>query len=377
MKQRKAILYIRVSTDEQAEKGNSLRHQEERLRQHCALNNIEVVGFYKEDHSAKTFERPEFKKLLDFLKRNKNVADTLLFLKWDRFSRNAPEAYAMIAKLQKYNVEPQAMEQPLDLSVPENKIMLAIYLTAPEVENDRRALNIIAGMRRAIKDGRFMGHAPYGYKHSRTEQNKPCIVPGKDAKLVQFAFAEMATGLYHIEEMRRIVAKKGLRIPRTRFWAMLRNPFYIGKVVVPAYKDEPEEVIKGQQEPLVSERLFFEVQEVLEGRKRKDLPTNRCQKEELMLRGFLTCSKCGRRLTGSASRNRHGVKYYYYHCKDECKERYRADTTHETFLSLIENISGNDKALKYLELIITETYRKDGQDKAAELQKVTKEIHTL
>jgi site-specific DNA recombinase len=77
MKTRKAILYVRVSTDEQAEKGHSLAHQEERLRNYCLLNNIEVVAFFKEDHSAKSFERPQFKRLLEFIKTNKKLADTL------------------------------------------------------------------------------------------------------------------------------------------------------------------------------------------------------------------------------------------------------------------------------------------------------------
>ena len=35
--------------------------------------------------------------------------------------------------------DPQAIEQPLDLTIPENKIMLAFYIAAPEVENDRRS----------------------------------------------------------------------------------------------------------------------------------------------------------------------------------------------------------------------------------------------
>ena len=149
--QQRAILYIRVSTDEQAEKGYSLKHQEDRLKQYCAYQNIDIVAIYKEDHSAKTFERPEFKKLLAFLKKHKQDVDLLLFLKWDRFSRNAGDAYAMINQLNRLGVEPQAIEQPLDLSIPENKIMLAFYLAAPEVENDRRSLNTIAGMRRAMK----------------------------------------------------------------------------------------------------------------------------------------------------------------------------------------------------------------------------------
>ncbi len=70
----------------------------------------------------------------------------------------------MINLLRKLGVEPQAIEQPLDMSVPENKMMLAIYLTTPEIENDRRALNVFYGMRRAKKkEGRWVCNAPIGY----------------------------------------------------------------------------------------------------------------------------------------------------------------------------------------------------------------------
>uniref|UniRef100_UPI0013DCF56F recombinase family protein n=1 Tax=Stenotrophomonas maltophilia TaxID=40324 RepID=UPI0013DCF56F len=50
-----ADLYIRVSTDEQADKGYSQRDQEERLRKYCDNNQIKVRQVIFEDHSAKTF----------------------------------------------------------------------------------------------------------------------------------------------------------------------------------------------------------------------------------------------------------------------------------------------------------------------------------
>src|SRR6476620_7670969 len=115
---KRAYLYVRVSTDEQAEKGYSQKHQDDRLRQYCVHNDIEIAGVYWEDSSAKTFDRPEFKKLLEHLKKNKGSAELLLFLKWDRFSRNAGDAYGMINALNKLGAEPQAIEQPLDLSIP-------------------------------------------------------------------------------------------------------------------------------------------------------------------------------------------------------------------------------------------------------------------
>jgi site-specific DNA recombinase len=88
-----ADLYIRVSTDEQADKGYSQRNQEERLVRYCETNNITVRRIIFEDHSAKTFIRPEWQKHLALLKQLKNKSTLILFTKWDRFSRNVPDAY--------------------------------------------------------------------------------------------------------------------------------------------------------------------------------------------------------------------------------------------------------------------------------------------
>lgn len=79
--------------------------------------------------------------------------------------------------------------------------MLAIYLAASEVDNDRRALNIFHGIRRGKKEGRWLGACLRGYKNARDENNKPIIVPegGKQEELVRRAFTEFASGLYNIE----------------------------------------------------------------------------------------------------------------------------------------------------------------------------------
>jgi DNA invertase Pin-like site-specific DNA recombinase len=51
---KKVILYVRVSTDEQARLGYSLGHQELVLTKFCELKGLEIAGVYREDHSAKT-----------------------------------------------------------------------------------------------------------------------------------------------------------------------------------------------------------------------------------------------------------------------------------------------------------------------------------
>ncbi|RYZ21888.1 MAG: recombinase family protein, partial [Chitinophagaceae bacterium] len=91
-----AIIYTRVSTDEQADKGYSLRDQKDRLEKYCAIKGMNIIAHYQDDHSAKTFDRPEFTKLLDFAKKNKHQVDNVIVVKWDRFSRNATDALNML-----------------------------------------------------------------------------------------------------------------------------------------------------------------------------------------------------------------------------------------------------------------------------------------
>src|ERR1700712_5546369 len=128
--------------------------------------------------------------------------DLVLFTKWDRFSRNAPDAYQMIGTLKMLGIEPQAIEQPLDMEVPENKMMLAIYLTAPEIENDRRALNTFYGLRRAKKEGGGVSQATFGYVNRHDEGGKKYIaVNPPQAEIMRWIFEELAKGLYSSEQV--------------------------------------------------------------------------------------------------------------------------------------------------------------------------------
>ncbi|MFY9309365.1 MAG: recombinase family protein, partial [Bacteroidia bacterium] len=272
---KKAILYTRVSTDEQND-GYSPADQKERLVKYCDQQGIDVVAFFHDDESGKTFDRPEWDNILTYIKKNKGTVDLLLFIKWDRFSRNVAEAYIAIRDLRKYGIEPQAIEQPLNFEIPESKIMLAVYLAAPEVDNDRRALNIFHGIRRAKKEGRLLGGCPRGYKNARDEKNDPIVLPegGQQQELIKEAFALFSSGLYPIEDLRKEMNKRGLKCSRNSFWCLLRNKIYIGLINVPAYKDEPSIWVPGQHEAIIDEVTFYKVQEVLEGRKR-NLPPKR------------------------------------------------------------------------------------------------------
>ena len=351
-----ADLYIRVSTDEQADKGYSQRGQEELLRRYCDINKLTVRKVIYEDHSAKTFDRPEWQKYLTDLRKHKGQSDLVLFLKWDRFSRNAGDAYQMINILRKLGVEPQAIEQPLDLSIPENKLMLAFYLAAPEVENDRRALNVIHGMRRAKKEGRYMGLAPVGYVNRTDESGRKFIAPIEPmASVMRWSFEKISEGVFNTEQIYKMAKDKGFKGAKSLFWTAIRNPVYCGKILLTKHKDEDSRLIKGQHKPLISEALYYQVQDVLDGRKRGRYRLKVAADEALPLRGFLICPRCGKILTGSKSKGR--TKYYsYYHCFDGCTTRFGAERVNETFVFELKKYVPRREMMDIFKLTLLEAW---------------------
>lgn len=118
---------------------------------------------------------------------------------------------------------------------------------------------------------------------------------------------------------------------KSNFYTLLKNPVYCGKIVVPAYRDEPMQLVTGQHEPIISESLFYEVQDIINGKKRIQL-VKISTADNLPLRGFLLCPHCGKQLTGSASKGR-SAYYYYYHCSSACGIRYKAEAANDSFVN--------------------------------------------
>jgi len=80
-----AIIYIRVSTTEQAELGYSLKTQEETCLEYARINKYNVLRvFIEKGESAKTTNRTELKKLLDYIQIRYNEIDYLIVFKLDR-----------------------------------------------------------------------------------------------------------------------------------------------------------------------------------------------------------------------------------------------------------------------------------------------------
>ena len=83
----KAVIYARVSSEEQKKEGFSIPAQLDLLRDFARKNNIQIIKEFVEAETAKQAGRHQFNEMLKFLKKSKDVK-TILCEKTDRLYRN-------------------------------------------------------------------------------------------------------------------------------------------------------------------------------------------------------------------------------------------------------------------------------------------------
>ncbi|WP_222982967.1 recombinase family protein [Flagellimonas meishanensis] len=356
-------IYTRVSTDEQKEHGFSLQDQERRLRKKCRELGKSIVAHYQDDYSAKDFRRPEFHKLLlDIKNRNISIKE-LWCVRMDRFSRNVFESLKMIEYLRGLGVTLRFLENDIDLTIPENLIAYMLNMVMPQVENERRGLNTKQGLRQAMRLGRWVWKAPKGYINNTRDKT---IEVTEDAKFIRKAFEEVSLNQRPIDTIRKELNFEGFKCSKQQFYNLLRNHFYIGKIKIDAWKDEPEEIVVGNHKPIISEALFNKVQLVLSGNKRRQSTPNRTN-VLFPLRGRLICKRCGNNLTASTSKGRN-KRYSYYHCQNGCKERFSSELANNLLIKELEKLSITESLAELYEETMRDIFKNKERSKKKKLE---------
>lgn len=155
---------------------------------------------------------------------------------------------------------------------------------------------------------------------------------------------------------------------------MLRNPFYMGKIRVPAYKDEPEELVEGQHEALISEEVFYKVQDVLDGKKRSKPKLEKAINPDLFLRRFIVCPKCGHAFTGSRSKGNGGYYTYYNCCEDAKHMRVRAEDANEAFARYVGCLKPNEAVLRLYEAVLLDVQGGVKREIKSEIEAIQKQL---
>jgi len=185
----RAVVYVRVSTDEQVASGNGLADQERAVRAFAESQSyalVDVVSDPGVSGAVRPADRPGFSRILTMAEAR--AFDILLVAKIDRLSRDLRHALTTVSDLAELHgvAFRSVTEAVIDTSNPMGRMFFTFF--AGMAEQERYVIrDRTAGGRttKARKGGFAGGQAPYGYE--RDLEGGLRIVPAQ-ARIVRRIF---------------------------------------------------------------------------------------------------------------------------------------------------------------------------------------------
>ena len=334
----KCIIYLRVSTKEQAQRlgtkeGYSIPGQREACLKYIKEKGWEVIDEYVDrGESAKSSRRPQLQEMLSRIRKEKDV-EAVVVHKIDRLARNMEDHITIKAVLKRAGAGLVSVVENIEDSA-SGHLIEGIHALMAEFYSENLGMEVRKGMEQKVKQGGWPFRAPMGYKNvrvggdARRGMAKTEIDP-ETSPYIKEAFELYASGNYSIQQIRDFLLKNGIgsrhkegeALAHSTVNNMLANPFYIGKIKFDGVYH------KGAQEHLITRKLFNRVQSVLEA---NNVAGVRHRAYGHYLKGTLFCETCGSRLSIDMAKN----AYAYFYClgqkqrhskkKIECHEKYIA-----------------------------------------------------
>ena len=321
----KYILYARKSTDVEDKQVLSIEAQLVELRAYARNENLQIVDELIEKKSAKTPGRPIFAELLKRVERGE--ANGIIAWHPDRLARNSIDGGQIVYLLDQTHLTNLKFPTFWFENTSQGKFILSIAFGQSKYYVDNLSENTKRGLRQKVRRGEMPGRAPLGYINDI--RTKTVIVDKRRSPFVIEAFQLYAGGESRLQDIADFLFSRGVKtkgdkpLKKDQITKMLTNPFYYGHF---RYKGE---VFEGKHTPIISKKLFDDVQKVIDRRKHKrTTKTN----EPKPLCGLLRCASCGMMITGEnqTKRQKNGNihHYTYYHCTKKRKNTPRCPEPH-------------------------------------------------
>jgi site-specific DNA recombinase len=159
-----AIGYIRVSTDEKAKEGISIKNQIEKIHRYAEDNNLEIIEICEDQglSGEKIQNRPGMGRLFELVNNNKIKA--VVAYKLDRLFRNASDALNTLNWLKKKKIAFHSITEKIDTTTPLGKFFVGITALYAEMERDVISERIRDNLKmKKIRGEKTGGDVPYGY----------------------------------------------------------------------------------------------------------------------------------------------------------------------------------------------------------------------
>ena len=312
----KFFLYSRKSTDVEDKQVLSIEAQLTELRELAKRENLNVIEELVEKQSAKIPGRGIFNKMIQRIE----IGEASGILSWhpDRLARNSVDGGRIIYLIDTGKLSALKFNTFWFEPTPQGKFMLSIAFSQSKYYVDSLSENTRRGLRQKVRRGEYPSKAPIGYFND--SRNKSIVVNKKESLVIKKMLELYSRGIYTLAQMSDFLKSKGfktkggLNYHKDRVKRILRNPFYYG------YFNYTGELFEGSHKPIISKKLFDNVQDVI---KKRGKPQVKPKVVKPYL-GLFRCGECGMMVTAEIQskyykETNHHVDYCYYHCTKKSK----------------------------------------------------------
>jgi site-specific DNA recombinase len=293
-------VYCRVSTDEQAQEGYSIRGQVEKLKSYISAKSWSVYDVYLDEGiSGKNItERPAINRMIEDIVKG-NVKNVLVF-KLDRLTRSVADLVQLIDLFKVYGCAFNSLTESIDTSTASGRMFLKIIGIFSEFERENIGERIRLGKERKAKEGWTTAAPNVSYGYDRDKGEKIQRVNEEEAEIVRRVFDMYVHQNMSLRQIACTFNQEGITRKKGNPWttwmvgSCLQNCNYAGRVRYSILDQERYFETEGKHDAIISEELFEQAQQLM-AKTKAAAPTKRPTEKNYFL-GFLYCGICGHRM---------------------------------------------------------------------------------
>jgi len=294
-------IYVRVSTEEQAQEGFSVRGQTEKLKSYALLKDWDIYDIYSDEGiSGKNIvDRPAITRLIDDIEAG-NVNNVLVF-KVDRLTRSTRNLLELVELFEEYNCAFNSLTESIDTDTPSGRMFLKIIGIFAEFERENLVSRLKLGFERKAKEGYTLANHNISYGYQRSKGERIQTIHSDEAKIVKEVFAMFLDKNMSLSKIAKTLNDRRVPTKNNTSWQpaiikqMLLNPTYIGKVRYSLSDQSKYFEAEGHHEPIIPDKIFYLVQEKISNM--PNISKTKKPREDNYFCGVLVCGTCGSKFT--------------------------------------------------------------------------------
>lgn len=240
-----AILFARVSSKKQKDKGVSLDVQMETITKYCHDKGLKIIKDFSIDESSTKGERKQYHEMLDFAKSCPGkVAIVVNYV--DRLQRNYDDTYELNKLRKEGKIEVHFLREQLIIHKDSNSLEINfwnMHVLMANAQVNNMIDKVKASQAKNWSLGKCQGYAPLGYLNTKDENYRSTVILDEvRAPIITKLFEEYATGNHSIDSIwqlsktlglyTKMKSRRGNFVSKNTIYDILTNPFYYGEMCI-------------------------------------------------------------------------------------------------------------------------------------------------